>query len=83
MSAHILKQWLADQGFIVVSIDGRGTPGRGREWERAIANHFGSVPLEDQVAGLKALRETFPELDLERVGIFGWSFGGYMSALAS
>jgi dipeptidyl-peptidase-4 len=82
MSAHILKQWLADQGFIVVSIDGRGTPGRGREWERAIAKHFGSVPLEDQVAGLKALRETFPEVDLERVGIFGWSFGGYMSALA-
>jgi dipeptidyl-peptidase-4 len=82
MSAHILKQWLADQGFIVVSIDGRGTPGRGREWERAIAKHFGSVPLADQVAGLKALRETFPELDLERVGIFGWSFGGYMSALA-
>ena len=82
MTAHILKQWLADQGFIVVSIDGRGTPGRGREWERAIAKHFGSVPLEDQVAGLKALGKQFPELDLERAGIFGWSFGGYLSALA-
>jgi dipeptidyl-peptidase 4 len=82
LSAHLLKQWLADQGFIVLSIDGRGTPGRGCEWERAIAKHFGSVPLEDQVAGLKALGEKFPELDLERVGIFGWSFGGYLSALA-
>src|SRR5262249_40422029 len=43
---------------------------------------FGSVPLDDQVAGLKALGEQFPELDLNHVGITGWSFGGYLSALA-
>jgi dipeptidyl-peptidase-4 len=82
MPPMLLRQWLADQGFVVVSIDGRGTPGRGRDWERAIAKRFGSVPLEDQVAGLKALGERFPEMDLDRVGIVGWSFGGYMSALA-
>jgi dipeptidyl-peptidase-4 len=82
MSAHLLRQWLADQGFIVVSLDGRGTPGRGRTWERAVAKRFGSVPLADQVAGLRALGQRFRELDLERVGIYGWSFGGYMSALA-
>jgi dipeptidyl-peptidase 4 len=82
MSMRLLPQWLADQGFIVVSIDNRGTPGRGRDWERAIRKHFGSVPLEDQTAGLKALGQRFPEMDLERAGIFGWSFGGYMSALA-
>ena len=82
MGAWLLNQWLADQGFIVVTIDGRGTPGRGRDWERAIAGRFGTVPLEDQMAGLKALGERFPELDLERVGITGWSFGGYMAALA-
>jgi dipeptidyl-peptidase-4 len=82
MSRWLMDQWLADQGFIVVAIDGRGTPGRGRSWERALSKHFGTVPLEDQVAGLQALGKQFPELDLERVGITGWSFGGYMSALA-
>jgi dipeptidyl-peptidase-4 len=78
----LLDQWLADQGFIVVAVDNRGTPGRGRDWERSLYKKFGSVPLDDQVSGLQALGKTFPELDLERVGITGWSFGGYMSALA-
>lgn len=78
----LLDQWLADQGFIIVSIDGRGTPGRGREWERAICNHFGSVPLDDQVDGVKQLCARYTEMDSERIGITGWSFGGYMSALA-
>ncbi len=80
---YLLDQWLADEGFIVVAVDGRGTPGRGRDWERAIAGHFGSVPLDDQVAALQALGKTHPEMDLDRVGITGWSFGGYMSALAT
>ena len=52
------------------------------DWERAIAKRFGSAPLADQLAGLKALGKKYPELDLDRVGIYGWSFGGYMSALA-
>jgi dipeptidyl-peptidase-4 len=82
MRNWLLPQWLADQGFIVVAIDNRGTPGRGRDWERAVYKQFGSVPLEDQVAGLKELAAKHPQMDLERVGIVGWSFGGYMSALA-
>jgi dipeptidyl-peptidase-4 len=82
MNSRLLDQWLADQGFIVVSLDGRGTPGRGRDWERAVSKHFGSVPLDDQVAGLRQLGKRFPEMDLDRVGITGWSFGGYLSALA-
>lgn len=82
MGSYLIAQWMADQGFIVVSVDGRGTPGRGREWERAIRGSFGVIPLEDQVTALKALGQVLPELDLERVGITGWSFGGYMSALA-
>ena len=76
MPAWLLTQWIADQGFVVVSIDGRGTPGRGHDWERAIAKSFASVPLADQIAGLRALGENHPELDLNRVGIYGWSFGG-------
>ena len=79
---YMLDQWYADQGFIVVSVDNRGTPGRGREWERAIKNEFISVPLADQVDGLKALIAKYPELDGERVGIYGWSFGGYATAHA-
>jgi dipeptidyl-peptidase 4 len=51
MNTRLLVQWIADQGFVVVSLDNRGTPGRGRDWERAISKKFGSVPLEDQVAG--------------------------------
>lgn len=78
----ILAQYFAEQGFVVVSLDGRGTPHRGRDWERAIHRAFGEVPLEDQVRGLQALGARYPELDLERVGIYGWSFGGYLSALA-
>lgn len=79
----VLQQWLADQGFIVVSLDGRGTPRRGRAWERAIKNNLIDIPLADQVAGLQALGEKYAELDLDRVGITGWSFGGYFSAMAA
>ncbi len=80
MRNWLVPQWLADQGFIVVAIDNRGTPGRGREWETAIYQKFGTVPLEDQVKGLQALCAKFPEMDRDRVGIVGWSFGGYMAA---
>jgi dipeptidyl-peptidase-4 len=78
----LLMQWYADQGFIVAAIDGRGTPGRGRDWERAIYQKFGSVPLDDQVSALQELGKQVREMDLSRVGIAGWSFGGYMAALA-
>ncbi len=79
---YLLQQWIADHGFIVVSIDGRGTPSRGRDWERAIKGNLIDIPLEDQVAGLKALGEKYPEMDMSRVGIYGWSFGGYFAAIA-
>jgi dipeptidyl-peptidase 4 len=80
--SYLIDQWLADQGFVVVSFDGRGTPGRGRDWERAIYQKFGEVPLADQASALVDFAAKHPELDLKRVGIVGWSFGGYMSALA-
>lgn len=80
---YLLNQWLADQGFIVVAIDGRGTPARGREWERSIKGNLVELPLADQVRGLQALGQKYPEMDLSRVGIYGWSFGGYLSAMAA
>ncbi len=79
----LLAQWLADQGFIVVASDNRGTPGRGRHWERSIAGRLGRLPIEDQVAALRGVGARLSELDLDRVGIMGWSFGGYVSALAT
>ncbi|MCE9566658.1 MAG: DPP IV N-terminal domain-containing protein [Planctomycetes bacterium] len=80
MRNWLVPQWLADQGFIVVAIENRGTPNRSREWEKSVYLKFGTVPLEDQVKGLELLCEKFPELDKDRVGIVGWSFGGYMAA---
>lgn len=80
--SYLLQQWIADHGFIVVSIDGRGTPSRGRDWERVIKGNLIKIPLEDQVAGLQGLGKKYAEMDLTRVGIYGWSFGGYFSASA-
>jgi dipeptidyl-peptidase-4 len=80
--AFLLPQWYAEQGFVVVAFDGRGTPGRGRAFERAIAGHLVDVPLADQVGALRALGDELPELDMTRVGIQGWSFGGTMAAMA-
>lgn len=80
--AYLLDQWYADGGFVVVRADGRGTPGRGRDWERAIHKDLIGVALDDQVAILKAIAAERPELDLERVGVTGWSFGGYFATMA-
>ena len=75
-------QWLADQGFAVLIADGRGTPGRGIAWEHALYRDLAAPVLEDQVDALRAAAERFAFLDLGRVGIRGWSFGGYLAALA-
>jgi dipeptidyl-peptidase 4 len=80
--AYLVPQWLADQGFAVVIADGRGTPARGPEWERAVRGDLAVPVLEDQVDALHAAAETMGDLDLSRVGIRGWSFGGYLAALA-
>jgi dipeptidyl-peptidase-4 len=81
--SYVIDQWFADAGFVVVAVEGRGTSNRGREWERVVHKDLISVALGDQVAGLQALGARYPELDLDRAGIFGWSFGGYVSAMAA
>ncbi len=75
-------QWWADQGFAVVVADGRGTPGRGTSFERAIAGDVAAPVLEDQISALQAAAAECADLDLSRVAIRGWSFGGYLAALA-
>ncbi|MEO0811619.1 MAG: prolyl oligopeptidase family serine peptidase [Myxococcota bacterium] len=81
-SRLLLDRWLARAGFVVFRIDGRGTPRRGRDWNRAISGDLFSAPLEDYVEAVALLGEKVPELDTDRIGIFGWSFGGYASAMS-
>ena len=80
--AYLTSQWFAEQGFAVLIADGRGMPGRGPAWERAVAGNLADPVLEDQVDALHGAAEQFSDLDLSRVAIRGWSFGGYLSALA-
>lgn len=77
---HLTSQWFADQGFAVVVADGRGTPGRSPAWEKAIHHDF-TLTLDDQIEALQDLAASHP-LDLSRVAVRGWSYGGYLAALA-
>jgi dipeptidyl-peptidase-4 len=81
-SAYLTSQWFADQGFAVLIADGRGTPGRGPDWDRLVHYDEATPNLEDQVAALEAAAGAHSDLDLSRVGIRGWSHGGYLAALA-
>jgi dipeptidyl-peptidase-4 len=68
---------VADLGYIIVSIDNRGTPApKGAAWRRAIFPSLGPLSTEDQAAGLQEFGRTRPYVDLSRVGIWGWSGGG-------
>ena len=87
-------QWWADQGFLVVTTDGRGTTGRGPAWDRAIFENMKGVTLADQIEAVNALPEAgsrlnadgrrpgVPAPDLDKVCMIGWSYGGFLSALA-
>jgi dipeptidyl-peptidase-4 len=81
-AAYLTSQWFAEQGFAVVIADGRGTPGRGPDWERAVAGDLAGPVLADQVDALHEAAARFADLDTGRVAIRGWSFGGYLAALA-
>ncbi|MGV9882637.1 prolyl oligopeptidase family serine peptidase [Streptomyces sp. NPDC003006] len=78
----LTSQWFADQGFAVIVADGRGMRGRSPAWEKSIKNDL-TLTLDDQVEALHALAATgeYP-LDLDRVAIRGWSYGGYLAAMA-
>lgn len=81
-AAYNSSQWFADQGFVVVIVDNTGTPGKGSAWERGVMNDLAQPVLDDQVEILRDLNDLEPRADTSRVGIRGWSFGGYLAALA-
>ncbi len=74
------SQALAELGFIVVEIDGMGTPSRSKEFQDAYFGNLGDNTLPDQVAGMKELAQRYPWIDLDRAGIWGHSGGGYAAA---
>ncbi|MER7708029.1 prolyl oligopeptidase family serine peptidase [Kitasatospora sp. NPDC097605] len=79
----LTSQWFADQGFAVLAVDGRGTPGRGPRWEKTVHADIAGPALADQVEALHAAAALRPGLlDLDRVAIRGWSYGGFLAALA-
>ncbi|HKD24004.1 MAG TPA: S9 family peptidase, partial [Rhizomicrobium sp.] len=80
---YFVQQCMADRGYIVAVSDNRGTPGRDAAWIRAVKDNAIDIPLEDQVEALQALGKLVPQMDLARAGVYGWSFGGYFSAMAT
>ncbi len=70
-----------NEGYILFSLDNRGSKGRGHEWEKEIYKRFGTVELDDQLTGIEYLK-TLPYVDPHRIGIWGWSYGGYMTCIA-
>jgi dipeptidyl aminopeptidase/acylaminoacyl peptidase len=77
LPAHGDAQSLAELGFIVVQLDGMGTPGRSKTFHDAYYGNMGDNTLPDQVAGMKELAERYPWIDIDRAGIYGHSGGGY------
>lgn len=77
---HFYYQSLANQGYIIVSVDNRGTGARGRDFRTVTYKQLGKFEIEDQISGAKYLG-TLPYVDKKRIGIWGWSYGGYMSSL--
>ncbi|MDH3680092.1 MAG: prolyl oligopeptidase family serine peptidase, partial [Acidimicrobiia bacterium] len=79
---HLVSRWFAENSYAVLVTDGRGTPGRGPAWERAVWGDLAGPVLDDQLAALDAVIDRYHFLDASRVAIRGWSFGGYLAALA-
>jgi len=78
----LVSQWFADQGFVVVIADGAGTPGKGSAFEREVAGDLAEPVLSDQCLVASVLPQLEPRADMTKVAIRGWSFGGYLAALA-
>lgn len=81
-SSSLFDQILARKGFAIFAVDNRGTPNRGRKFETAIRREFGAIELKDQLTALDQLLTQYPQLDKDRIAIWGWSNGGSMTVYA-
>ena len=77
-SARLWQLYMAQQGYIAFTMDNRGTPDRGCEFEKVIHRRLGEAEAADQMAGIKHLK-ALPFVDADRIGVHGWSFGGFMT----
>jgi dipeptidyl-peptidase-4 len=77
---NLYLQYLVQQGYLVFQLDNRGSFNRGKAFEDPIYKKMGTVEVDDQVAGVKWLRKQ-PFVDAQRIGIYGHSYGGYMSLM--
>jgi dipeptidyl-peptidase-4 len=71
-------QYMAQLGYVVFTVDGRGSDNRGRDFEQAIHRQLGNVEMQDQLTGVEYLKQQ-PFVDPDRIGVHGWSFGGFMT----
>jgi dipeptidyl-peptidase-4 len=81
-TGFLFNQIMARQGFAILQVDNRGTANRGRAFSSALLRKFGKVEFEDQLAALDQVLKQFPALDANRVGWWGWSYGGFMTLYA-
>lgn len=77
-SGNLWYEYMAQNGYIIFTMDGRGSSNRGLKFEQAVFRNLGTVEMNDQMQGVKYLK-SLPYVDSERMGIHGWSFGGFMT----
>ncbi|HUK73972.1 MAG TPA: alpha/beta fold hydrolase [Candidatus Bathyarchaeia archaeon] len=82
LGGDLFDQILARQGFAVLHVDNRGMGNRGKAFALPIKHHFGPTELADQLAATKQALQQFPQLDGSRIGVWGWSYGGYFTLYA-
>jgi dipeptidyl-peptidase-4 len=76
--ARLFLYYLAQQGYIIFTVDNRGSANRGLEFEQAVFRNMGTLEVEDQMTGVEYLR-SLPYVDADRIGVHGWSYGGFMT----
>ncbi len=80
LTVDLRCQYLAQEGYVVLKVDNRGTFNRGLAFEGALAGNMGSIEVQDQLDGVNFMAKR-PYVDVKRVGVFGWSYGGYMTLM--
>ena len=77
-SSSLWMHYLANQGYIILTIDGRGSENRGLDFEQIIFRNLGEIEMKDQIRGLQNFISK-ENVDKNRIAVYGWSYGGYMA----